>query len=148
MGCDNTQKSLKRQIDVHEDLLCLKKHKLDKEKQNEKESFPTCIICYELIEEEETTLKCKHSFHKKCLDRWIDEDKNSCPTCRGVINPDRLDFDDSLSNDEIIDILIEKFSESVGEFAISMMNEHPGMKFSKFVLERNNDCNKVTLDMK
>lgn len=144
MGCENTQKSLKRQIDVDESSCCLKKYKHD----TEKESFPTCIICYEQIKNKKRTLRCRHVFHKKCLARWIDEDKNSCPTCRGIINPDRLDFDDSLSNEEIIDILIEKYSDSVGEFAISMLNEYPDKKFSKFVLERRYDCNKVKLDMK
>ena len=42
-----------------------------------------CPICIEKFNTGEyyRTLKCNHSFHKKCIDRWIKKDKNECPMC-------------------------------------------------------------------
>ena len=48
-----------------------------------------CSICLDTIKvgEFEKTLSCKHSFHKKCIDRWFKKDNDSCPMCRlKVIN--------------------------------------------------------------
>ncbi len=46
-----------------------------------------CAICYENYAEGDTLIspdKCGHVFHKKCLDKWL-EQKKECPTCRGII---------------------------------------------------------------
>jgi hypothetical protein len=45
----------------------------------------TCSVCLETIGEnkEATTLGCSHSFHKECVDNWI-ETKGTCPNCRYV----------------------------------------------------------------
>ena len=44
-----------------------------------------CSICFDEYSEKEyqRKLKCGHTFHKKCIDRWINKYKHfSCPTCR------------------------------------------------------------------
>lgn len=49
-----------------------------------------CFICYELFHENEYVrkLKCKHIFHKKCVDKWLytqfleSKDEFTCPLCR------------------------------------------------------------------
>lgn len=50
-------------------------------------SSNTCSICIDpfLAGEYQRTLKCKHIFHKKCIDKWIKKDKNECPMCRTQI---------------------------------------------------------------
>ena len=46
-----------------------------------------CPICYEEITKgTSTTTRCKHVFHKACLERWMEE-KTTCPMCRENIRP-------------------------------------------------------------
>lgn len=42
-----------------------------------------CIICINMIQLKETirVLKCKHKFHKSCIDRWL-MSRLQCPICR------------------------------------------------------------------
>ena len=40
-----------------------------------------CCICLKKIDTDETITNCKHYFHKKCLNQWI-EYNNICPVCR------------------------------------------------------------------
>jgi|SRR5690606_22465803 len=43
-----------------------------------------CPICLNLIKNDcfkIRTVECKHTFHKKCLNRWIKQNEN-CPLCR------------------------------------------------------------------
>jgi len=43
-----------------------------------------CHICLEDFadEDELRALPCKHSFHVDCVDAWLKQKSNSCPTCR------------------------------------------------------------------
>jgi hypothetical protein len=43
-----------------------------------------CPICLDIFKKNECyrVLSCNHTFHKKCIDRWIKKDKNECPMCR------------------------------------------------------------------
>ena len=46
-----------------------------------------CPICYEEVTKgTSTTTRCKHVFHKACLERWMEE-KPTCPMCRENIRP-------------------------------------------------------------
>ncbi|KAJ3038678.1 hypothetical protein HDV00_000427 [Rhizophlyctis rosea] len=44
-----------------------------------------CTICLTPYEdgEELRILKCRHGFHKECVDQWLCTYHNSCPICRG-----------------------------------------------------------------
>ncbi len=43
-----------------------------------------CVICIEQIEDDkEESLTCGHTFHKECIDKWLDQ-KTECPICRDV----------------------------------------------------------------
>lgn len=45
-----------------------------------------CLIClcdYEGVEEVRQLNKCKHVYHRECIDEWLTTGRNSCPLCRG-----------------------------------------------------------------
>ena len=71
----------------------LKKVKMNKKlyikNDKGKLEIPQCCICLNnmKVNEEVVKLKCKHLFHFKCLDKWI-ENKQVCPFCRSEINND------------------------------------------------------------
>ena len=44
-----------------------------------------CPICLEPISTDKKILKCNHTFHKDCVNRWL-LNHDTCPMCRGVIN--------------------------------------------------------------
>lgn len=48
-----------------------------------------CRVCLSLYEEgdEIRKLKCKHTFHKGCLDTWLQQDAATCPLCRQAVLP-------------------------------------------------------------
>lgn len=56
-------------------------------KENDPLLTNQCSICIEDFRtgEYQRTLGCSHSFHKKCIDRWLKKDKNECPMCRNNI---------------------------------------------------------------
>ncbi|PNF28586.1 hypothetical protein B7P43_G09381 [Cryptotermes secundus] len=40
-----------------------------------------CIICFESMEKDLTSLHCKHSFHTECIRQWL-RTESVCPICR------------------------------------------------------------------
>ncbi|KAM7276584.1 hypothetical protein ACFE04_018450 [Oxalis oulophora] len=51
-----------------------------------------CSVCLSDFEEGDKVrrLKCKHTFHKDCLDKWLHEFFATCPLCRTKILPDDI----------------------------------------------------------
>ncbi|WOL14710.1 RING-H2 finger protein ATL50 [Canna indica] len=52
-----------------------------------------CIFCLTSVEEGEeiTEIRCKHIFHRHCLDRWlVHRQRATCPLCREVVVPYEL----------------------------------------------------------
>jgi len=45
----------------------------------------SCSICLESLKSGIIKTDCNHTFHKICLDTWINFN-NSCPHCRSIIN--------------------------------------------------------------
>ena len=50
---------------------------------NDKKDDQRCVICLKNIKKNEIVreLKCNHSFHIKCIDRWLETNKY-CPICK------------------------------------------------------------------
>lgn len=45
-----------------------------------------CLVCLEDYqpEEEVRVMKCRHVFHRTCVDEWMQKGRNNCPTCRST----------------------------------------------------------------
>ena len=48
-------------------------------------STKTCNICLE-VNNDSVVLPCGHFFHENCIDKWLLEKSNVCPTCRKEVN--------------------------------------------------------------
>jgi len=50
-------------------------------------SEPECSICFAEYEkgDEIRILKCKHEYHKSCVDQWLMRHRNRCPKCLTVV---------------------------------------------------------------
>lgn len=51
-----------------------------------------CTVCLSTFEEGELIrkLKCKHVFHKDCLDTWLQQCSATCPLCRSEVLPEEV----------------------------------------------------------
>jgi hypothetical protein len=47
-------------------------------------------------------LPCRHEFHLTCINKWIDQEKETCPNCRGQINEEEKK---DKKKDEMIEII-------------------------------------------
>ena len=52
--------------------------------QEEEEAAVECVFCLSGVEEGEEVreLRCRHVFHRACLDRWLATPPATCPLCR------------------------------------------------------------------
>ena len=55
-----------------------------------KERFSICSICLEQINDKEINLitillDCNHKYHQKCINKWLQYKKYTCPYCRNNI---------------------------------------------------------------
>lgn len=66
--------------DIQSQLGGYKKIKIDDDLIKCKSSCPICLDNYK-DNEFKRELKCGHTYHKKCIDKWI-KHKNTCPICR------------------------------------------------------------------
>jgi hypothetical protein len=64
-------------------LLLNRKSILIFNKKNYGEECPICLEIFGELDDDSLlcTLKCGHSYHKKCLNDWLFKD-NTCPNCR------------------------------------------------------------------
>jgi len=48
----------------------------------------TCAICLNDVKTTRHTreIRCGHTFHTHCLEKWEEKGKNTCPVCRKVFN--------------------------------------------------------------
>ena len=61
--------------------------KSEKIKKNDVLLTENCLICIENYVEgqfKRCLPKCKHTFHKKCIDKWLKKNA-SCPVCRDIL---------------------------------------------------------------
>ena len=79
-----------------------------------------CSICLEKIESTKKSLKCKHHFHEKCIDKWI-KNNSSCPLCREKIKNPK---DENNKNEEILNTIF------------MMRNYSPSDEFTDEEIER------------
>ncbi|KAK9675527.1 hypothetical protein RND81_11G012800 [Saponaria officinalis] len=57
----------------------------DNETRNSSEIIECCVCLSKFKEDEEVSeLNCKHFFHKKCLEKWFDNYRSTCPLCRSI----------------------------------------------------------------
>eukprot|EP01060_Flectonema_neradi_P030899 TRINITY_DN4571_c2_g1_i2.p1 TRINITY_DN4571_c2_g1~~TRINITY_DN4571_c2_g1_i2.p1 ORF type:complete len:242 (+),score=29.54 TRINITY_DN4571_c2_g1_i2:42-767(+) len=42
----------------------------------------SCGICLEEIKDERRSLPCSDYYHPQCIDKWLTEEKSTCPCCR------------------------------------------------------------------
>lgn len=67
-----------------------------------------CVFCLSDIEEGEEIreLRCKHLFHRRCLDRWLVHRRATCPLCRDTLlqrEPAAVKGGDDVDGDEDMD---------------------------------------------
>lgn len=57
-----------------------------------RETAPECAVCLSEFSGDESVrdLKCKHVFHKDCLDKWMLQCRSTCPLCRTKVLPDKV----------------------------------------------------------
>uniref|UniRef100_A0A7N0SV64 RING-type domain-containing protein n=1 Tax=Kalanchoe fedtschenkoi TaxID=63787 RepID=A0A7N0SV64_KALFE len=78
--------------------------KLEEVRMRCKGGDETCAVCLCEIEEAEEIRwleKCKHIFHRCCLDRWVDHDQNTCPLCRTPFLMDSKKYDLQVSSNQL-----------------------------------------------
>lgn len=72
------------------------RHKQEEEQEQEQlRGQKVCSICLECIErrhEIRELCNCTHLFHRECLDTWIDEGQVTCPLCRSMLLPPRVNL--------------------------------------------------------
>lgn len=69
----------------------------------ESEQLKVCTICLECIDgnhEIRELCNCRHLFHRECLDTWIDEGQVSCPLCRSMLLPPKVNLIRCIENRE------------------------------------------------
>uniref|UniRef100_A0A6N2LL55 RING-type domain-containing protein n=1 Tax=Salix viminalis TaxID=40686 RepID=A0A6N2LL55_SALVM len=62
------------------------------EKLTRQQDSVECAICLAKYSEGEGVrkLNCKHTFHKDCLDKWLQKCLATCPLCRAKVLPDEI----------------------------------------------------------
>lgn len=51
---------------------------------------PVCLCEFQRGQELRLLPACKHVYHRKCLDRWLDHQHTTCPLCRTSLIPEEI----------------------------------------------------------
>lgn len=63
----------------------------EKLRQQSRDQFACAVCLSEFLEGESIRkLKCKHTFHRDCLDIWLQQCLATCPLCRTEVLPAEL----------------------------------------------------------
>ncbi|XP_078437878.1 uncharacterized protein LOC144708432 [Wolffia australiana] len=62
-----------------------------------------CAVCISAVDvgDEIRELRCRHVFHRGCLDEWVDYGKDTCPLCRVPLFPAVGEADDEDAPDDV-----------------------------------------------
>ncbi|KAL2343017.1 hypothetical protein Fmac_004302 [Flemingia macrophylla] len=62
-----------------------------------------CRVCLAEFQEGEKVrnLNCRHTFHKECLDQWLQQYCATCPLCRNKVLPDDVVAKYNLLHDQV-----------------------------------------------
>ncbi|THU54131.1 hypothetical protein C4D60_Mb10t21780 [Musa balbisiana] len=65
------------------------------------ESCAVCLYKLEGADEVRLMSNCRHVFHRRCVDRWLEHGQCTCPMCRAPFFPEEVGISDaSFSYDE------------------------------------------------
>ncbi|KAK1591864.1 hypothetical protein Q3G72_014837 [Acer saccharum] len=92
-----------------------------------------CAVCLSDFEDSEQvrSLKCKHTFHKDCLDRWLQQYLATCPLCRTKVLPDEIVANFHLqlqNNNNQVDHFYDGSDEEI-IFLLSALHGHTSHRF-------------------
>jgi len=77
-------------------------------------SLGECPICMEsMTSRTSRTIKCNHMFHKKCLEKWKNQNKLTCPVCRRYFDCSRFKVTISVVDREQLTILSSNLDSDV-----------------------------------
>ncbi|KZV14594.1 hypothetical protein F511_42175 [Dorcoceras hygrometricum] len=89
-----------------------------------------CAVCLSPYEEGEEIrrLKCKHTFHRSCLDTWLQQDAATCPLCRRTVLPEEV----AVKHRRRYEEEEEEFYEGSGEGLAFLLHALHGNILSRF----------------
>lgn len=87
-----------------------------------------CAVCLSPYEEGEEIrrLKCRHIFHKSCLDTWLRQDAATCPLCRRMVLPEEVAVKHRRIEED------DEYYEGSGEELVFLLHALHGNIFRRF----------------
>lgn len=82
-----------------------------------------CPICMESMTlRTSRRIDCNHRFHNKCIDRWKDQGKRTCPVCRKYFDCSRFKVSLSIMDTENMRVLTSNLESNVVNSLIDATN--------------------------
>ncbi|MCO5566586.1 hypothetical protein L7F22_020263 [Adiantum nelumboides] len=76
-----------------------------------------CPVCLQEIQKSQEVWvlpRCRHLFHRACLDQWLDQEQFTCPVCRSSLVPEEVCKKQQQREQEIAEELLLWFSSTHG----------------------------------